>query len=66
MITVCTCVQVEFLTTLLGFKACGNRGSSTADSAAVAGLSLPGCTKQDFPGRYPPQVTLAMALVSAM
>ncbi len=66
MITVGARVQVEFLTTLLGFKACGNRGSSTADSAAVAGLSLPGCTKQDFPGRYPPQVTLDMAFVPMM
>lgn len=49
--------QVEFLTSLLGFKASGNRASSTADSAEVAGLSLPGCTQQDFPGKYPPQVT---------
>ena len=49
-------LQVEFLTSLLGFKASGNRASSTADSAEVAGLSLPGCTQQDFPGKYPPQV----------
>ena len=49
-------LQVEFLTSLLGFKASGNRASSTSDSAEVAGLSLPGCTQQDFPGKYPPQV----------
>lgn len=50
-------MQVELLTKLLGFSACGNRLSSTADSSEVAGVSLPGCTKQDFPGKYPPQVT---------
>ena len=46
---------------MLGFKASGNRTSSTADSAEVAGLSLPGCTHQDFPGKYPPQVRPFMA-----
>ncbi len=51
------CGQVDFLTSLLGFKALGNRASSTADSAQVAGLSLPGCTQHDFPGKYPPQVS---------
>ena len=66
MLTLHTCVQVDFLTSLLGFKASGNRASSTADSAAVAGLSLPGCTQQDFPGRYPPQVTVDTTLLGAM
>ncbi|CAL5222496.1 g4870 [Coccomyxa viridis] len=54
-------VQVDFLTSLLGFKALGNRASSTADSAQVAGLSLPGCTQHDFPGKYPPQVSPQVA-----
>lgn len=59
-------IQVEFLTSLLGFKASGNRASSTADSAEVAGLSLPGCTQQDFPGKYPPQVSLEVATKACM